>query len=326
MMTYSRQYNSNAEKDFRFGVFKDNLKRIEYLNSNSQHATYGVNKFADLSKEEFSATYLMEPRSSDFLAQACLAKGAQLPEMEMVKFEDLPDSFDWRTTGQVSPVKDQGQCGSCWTFSTTGAMEGSYAVKNKVKATLLLSEQAIVDCSHNCSGVDGESVCNQGCDGGWPWAAATDVIRWGGLPTEDDYPYTAADGQCQIPGKLKMNAPPVSYTCLSGPDQKGGPADEKVTMANVLMQTGPLSIALDAGFLFQFYFGGIMNPFFPDYECDPTSLDHAVLLVGWGVEGSTPYWIVKNSWGESWGESGYLRMYRGEGLCGLNNAVMAINF
>jgi len=320
--TYDRQYATVAEKEHRFENFKQNLKRIEYLNSVSKHATFAVNKFADLSEKEFRDKYLMTPATGDFLAQACLAQGSELTSIPQVK--DLPDSFDWRDLGKVTDVKDQGQCGSCWTFSVTGAIESAYAVKNNVNATLLLSEQAIVDCSHNCSGVDGESVCNEGCNGGWPWAAVADVVNWGGLPTEDDYPYTAADGSCQISGKT-LSAKTTGYTCLSGPDQKGGPADEKTTMASVLMQTGPLSIAVDAGFLFQFYLGGILNPYFPSEECDPNSLDHAVLIVGWGVEGTTPYWIVKNSWGASWGESGYLRMFRGEGLCGLNNAVMQIN-
>jgi len=303
---------------------KKNLERIEYLNSNSKHATFAVNKFGDLSNEEFREIYLNKPIPADFAAQSCLAKGSQVSEPSPVKFEDLPDSFDWRSQGKVTAVKDQGQCGSCWTFSVTGAIEFAWSIANKLKDPVDLSEQAIVDCSQNCSNVDGQPVCNEGCNGGWPWAAVADVVNWGGLPTEDDYPYTAADGTCSIKSK-KLNAPVRGYTCLSGPDQTGGPADEKTQMAQTLMDKGPLSIAVDAGFLFQFYFGGIMNPFVPDFECDPTSLDHAILIVGWGVEGSTPFWIVRNSWGDSWGESGYLRMYRGEGLCGLNNAVMSIN-
>jgi len=274
--------------------------------------------------------YLNTPIPADFAAQSCLAKGVSLPNPERFMATQPPAAFDWRNVNgksYVSEVKDQGQCGSCWTFSTTGAIESAYAISKNTTATLLLSEQAIVDCSQNCSNVDGQSVCNQGCDGGWPWAAVTDVIRWGGLPTEDDYPYTATDGSCVLPGK-KVNAAPASYTCLSGPDQQKGPADEAKLMPNVLMSSGPLSIALDAT-MFQFYYSGVMSPFFPNWECDPTSLDHAVLLIGWGSEtsmiwGEQPYWIVKNSWGSDWGESGYVRMYRGEGLCGLNAAVMSV--
>jgi len=115
---------------------------------------------------------------------------------------------------------------------------------------------------------------------------------------------------------------------LSGPNQQGAPADETTLMPTVLMQNGPLSIAIDADMV-EDYSSGIIDPYFPDEECDPTSLDHAVLIVGWGVEsseifGDTPYWIVKNSWAASWGENGYFRIYRGEGLCGLNNAVMTV--
>eukprot|EP01129_Flabellula_baltica_P000434 TRINITY_DN10447_c0_g1_i1.p1 TRINITY_DN10447_c0_g1~~TRINITY_DN10447_c0_g1_i1.p1 ORF type:complete len:369 (+),score=85.14 TRINITY_DN10447_c0_g1_i1:17-1123(+) len=325
-MTFGKQYDSQSEHDIRFQYFKDNVAKIERLNSESRHATFAVNKFADMSEEEFKEVYLNEPITAEYAAQSCLAKGVSLSSVEEVG--DIPESFDWRTTGKVSPVKDQEQCGSCWTFSTTGVIESAYAIAHNTEAkNLLLSEQAVVDCSHNCSLVNGQSVCNSGCGGGWPWAAVTDVIRWGGLPTESEYPYTGMDGSCQMSGK-KLYAAPKSYTCLSGPDQQAGPADEKVLMPTTLMKNGPLSIALNAGMM-QFYFGGVMDPFFPNFECSGDSLDHAVLIVGWGIEhsnlwGKLPYWIVKNSWGASWGEEGYVRMYRGEGLCGLNAAVMSV--
>jgi cathepsin F len=325
MMTHNKVY-SNIEKNFRYENYKSSLIRIEKLNAMAKGTKFGINKFSDMSPEEFRASYLMPKTSAQDVAQSCLANGAQV---DAPAPRDLPDAFDWRTTGMVTPIKDQAQCGSCWTFSTTGAIESAYAIKNKVMANLSLSEQAIVDCSKACSNVNGESVCNQGCDGGWPWAAVADVISWGGLPTESDYPYTATDGTCQVKGKTLL-AKPTNYTCLSGPDQKGGPADETTAMATALMTYGPLSIALNAD-LFQDYESGILNPWFPSEQCDPTTLDHAVLLVGWGVEssaiwGKTQYWIVKNSWGTSWGESGYIRMGRGVGLCGINNAVMQINF
>jgi len=161
------------------------------------------------------------------------------------------------------------------------------------------------------------------------WTAVSDVIGFGGLPTESDYPYQGVDGSCQIQNK-KVQLPPKNFSCLSGPNQNGAPADETTLMPTVLMKNGPLSIALNAD-LVESYSSGIIDPYFPNEECDPTQLDHAVLIVGWGIEssviwGDTPYWIVKNSWGSDFGENGYFRMYKGEGLCGLNNAVMTVLF
>jgi len=288
-------------------------------------AKYEINKFSDLSREEFRGKYLMEKQPAQKVVESCLASGVELPKFGNVRAP--PSSFDWRTTGKVSKVKDQAQCGSCWTFSTTGVIESAYAIKNNVNATLLLSEQAIVDCSHSCSNVDGSPVCNQGCNGGWPWTAAFDVITQGGLPTESDYSYTGEDGSCRIAGK-KLYAPPKNFSCLSGPNQSGGPADETNTMPNILMNSGPLSIALDAD-LVEDYSSGVIWSFFPSETCDPTSLDHAVLIVGWGVDqseiwGTTPYWIVKNSWGPDWGENGYFRIIRGTNMCGLASAVMTV--
>jgi len=324
---FNKLYSNEAETAVRFENFKASLKRIAHKNLMNPKAHYDLSKFSDLSLEEFRATYLMKRTPAAAVVESCLATGIDSRVGQPIKAQALPTKFDWRDTGKVTPVKDQGQCGSCWTFSTTGAIESAYAIKNKVNATLQLSEQAIVDCSHACSNVDGQSICNQGCNGGWMWTALYDTITFGGLPTEADYPYTAEDGTCTIQGK-KLYAVAKNFTCLSGPNQQGAPADETTLMPTVLMQNGPLSIAIDADMV-EDYSSGIIDPYFPDEECDPTSLDHAVLIVGWGVEsseifGDTPYWIVKNSWAASWGENGYFRIYRGEGLCGLNNAVMTV--
>jgi C1A family cysteine protease len=321
MRTHEKNYATAEETLLRFNNFKMNVDKIAKLNAESLHATFAVNKFSDLSAEEFRELYLMPKAPADFVAQACLAKG--VTKRFDASADALPTSINWVTQNRVSPVKDQGQCGSCWTFSTSGAIESAYAIKmNQDASKLLLSEQAIVDCSFNCSNVDPYgSICNQGCNGGWPWAALTDVIRWGGLPTEDDYPYTAADGTCSISGK-KVFAAPKGYNCLAGPDQKGGPADEAVAMPTAL-QAGPLSIALNAD-LFQSYSSGIINV--DPSTCVNNQLDHAVLLVGYDTDSktNTPYWLIKNSWGAGWGESGYVRMFRGNGLCGVNAGVMQV--
>jgi len=319
---FSRNYATPEETLLRFENFKATLERIDVLNAQNPLATFAVNQFSDLSVEEFKSTYLMPSMPADFVATACLAKGVtKRYEEEIVK--DIPTSINWVTQGKVSPVKNQAQCGSCWTFSLTGAIESAYAIKNNADPkNLLLSEQAIVDCSKNCSNVDPYGpICNQGCSGGWPWAALTDVIRWGGLPTEDAYPYTAQDGTCQLSGKA-VKAPPTGYNCLSGPNQQGGPADEAVAMPTALA-AGPLSIALNAN-LFMSYSSGVITG--PASSCPNNQLDHAVLLVGYDTDAATntPYWLIKNSWDVSWGENGYVKMIRGTGLCGVNAGVMQV--
>jgi len=317
------------EYQYRFEVFQQSQIRIGELNANSKHATFALNKFSLLTEKEFKSQKLGQPMDGQVFARACLANGVDKTlnyPQEVVNA--VPTAWDWRTTGGrggkgiVTEVKDQGACGSCWTFSSTGAIESAWALKGN--ALTEFSEQLIVDCSHGCSNITGEPVCNQGCDGGFQWNAFLDIMSWGGLVTEAAYPYTGQTGTCQMPAKNQFMAPISNYTCLSGPN----PANEPQLMTYIY-EHGPAAIALDAGLL-QFYFGGIVDPFFPNLECDPNSLDHALLIVGWGQEDNwigelTPYWIVKNSWGADWGESGYFLIARNMNICGIANAVTAVD-
>jgi len=145
------------------------------------------------------------------------------------------------------------------------------------------------------------------------WSALTDIISWKGEDLESDYKYTAETGTCERT-KYTAQDPITNYTCLSGPKLAN-----ETEMAAFLAANGPLSIAMDAGIL-QSYTSGIIKP--TAGECSKTSLDHAILIVGYGTEGSTPYWIVRNSWGLAWGEKGYFRIIRGKGACGLNAGVV----
>jgi cathepsin F len=207
--------------------------------------------------------------------------------------KDLPQNFDWRERGVVSEVKNQGQCGSCWSFSTTGAIESKLAIRTGELVTF--SEQQLVDCDKT----------DDGCKGGLPENAYKYIASAGGIKTDQQYPYKATEGSCsfttdkadvQIKGSRKI------------------PADE-ATMAEALINEGPLSIGLNAHYM-QFYSGGISDP----VHCD-SQMDHAVLIVGFGVENEVPYWIIKNSWGPDWGEAGYYRIVRGKGMCGLAQDV-----
>jgi len=300
-------------------VYNANVKTMDVqrasLRAKGIEPWQGVNEFTDLTKEEFrnSGRVMKRPfgmGSGEADARSCLTDNVTVSLMAKLP-RDIPTDFDWRDKNVVSPVQNQGDCGSCWAFSTASAIESATAVKsgNLTK----LSEQEIVDCSHGCVIEEGQKVCNQGCNGGWQWSALTDIIIWHGLDPEDTYPYTGVTGTCHK-NKNDTISNVLNYTCLSGPD----PANED-DMASFLVANGPLSIAMDANLL-QAYHRGIIRPQFGD--CSKTSLDHAINIVGYGIDGMDKFWIVRNSWGESWGEKGYFRIARGEGACGLNEGVV----
>ena len=208
---------------------------------------------------------------------------------------EIPDSVNWVTNGAVTPVKNQGMCGSCWSFSATGSMEG----RNQIKTGNLvnISEQQLVDCSTK----EGNMGCNGGLmDYAFKYAEGTK------METEAQYPYTGKDGTCHAQGGS------VGVTSFTDVKPKSPSA-----LAAAVAE-GPVSVAIDAsGLFFQLYFGGIMKHF-----CGQ-SLDHGVLVVGYGTEKGTDYWILKNSWGSMWGEKGYFRILRSMdkegygGVCGL---------
>ena len=271
----------------RFQAYRDNMAYARMMNAQNPKLTLGATKFADLTHEEFSAKYLggYKPKATRNVVH--------LPT------DSLPASVDWVTAGAVTPVKNQGQCGSCWSFSTTGSIEGAHylATKNLVS----LSEQQLVDCS------TGSPYDNEGCDGGSMDAAFQYVIATGGLETEAEYPYTAEDGTCVV----KTNSLAVSIKSYQDVQENS----ESALMAAVAQQ--PVSVAVDANTLWQLYFGGII-----EFLCG-TSLDHGVLAVGYGTStDGTLYWLVKNSWGADWGEDGYIRLKRNPtstngGMCGI---------
>jgi cathepsin F len=316
---YLRKYNKNYEGDEyarRERIFKDNVKELAKQRAaaikRGEEPWMGVNEFTDMTREEFLNSGRVMKTKIQADAKSCLAHGvtADYSKLDMTA---TADSFDWRTHSPpvINPIQNQGQCGSCWTFSTIAVIESAYAIKTgKLQK---LSEQEIVDCSHGCVLEDGQQVCNQGCNGGWMWSAMSDIISWKGEELESLYPYTAQTGTCKK--KPADTIDPISnYTCLSGPKLAN-----ETEMAAFLQANGPLSIAMDAGIL-QSYSSGIINP--GPGDCSKTSLDHAIVIVGFGVQGSLPFWIVRNSWGTSWGEEGYFRIIRGKGACGLNAGVI----
>jgi len=250
----------------------------------------GMNQFGDLTGDEFTARFTgYLPRENSFLRS--------LNHAELSHVSSSP-SVDWRQKNAVTAVKNQQQCGSCWAFSTTGSVEGAYAIKN---GTLFsLSEQQLIDCS----GSQGD----QGCNGGLMDDAFQYVIK-NGLCTEDAYPYEARDDTCRA-----SKCTPVAHI-TSYKDIPQGDEDTMMKAVNL----GPVSIAIEADQqVFQFYSGGVLD----DSSCG-MQLDHGVLIVGYGTDSSSnkDYWIVKNSWGGTWGEQGYIRLVRGKNMCGLAQAA-----
>jgi len=288
---YSKQY-ATSDLLYRYNIFKANVDKIEQHNRAGKSYTMGMNKFGDMPFEEFHAKYTgYTPVKRDYIRSKNTVSVGHDHKVAN------PKSVDWRDKGAVTPVKDQGQCGSCWAFSATGSLEGAYFIA--FNTSVSLSEQQLVDCS----GAQG----NQGCNGGLMDQAFEYVMSNGGLTSEDKYPYTAMDGDC-------MNPLPASIASVSKYVDVATNKDAALENAVVI---GPVSVAIEADQeAFQFYKSGV----FDDDTCGDM-LDHGVLAVGYGVDNNKKYWIVKNSWGADWGDNGYIRMVRStneEGECGIN--------
>ncbi|KAK0182824.1 hypothetical protein PV327_000919 [Microctonus hyperodae] len=292
---HNRVYDSLEEKDKRFRIFQTNMRIAEKFQEYEQGtAKYGPTKFADMTTEEFRryTGYRSNLRSENAIPYPM----AKIPDIK------LDPEFDWRNYNVVTPVKDQGSCGSCWAFSVTGNVEGLYAIKHK--KLLSLSEQELVDCDK----------LDEGCNGGLQENAYRALEDLGGLELEDDYPYDGEDEKCHFK-KSKAMVQVVSAVNITS---------NETQMAQWLVKNGPMAIGINANAM-QFYMGGVSHPL--SFLCNKNNLDHGVLIVGYGIhtypifKKKYPYWIVKNSWGSGWGEQGYYRVYRGDGTCGLNTDV-----
>jgi len=283
---------STDEFQARFQIFKQNANFIEKFNSQGNHTfTVAMNKFGDLTAAEFAKLY-------NGLKVTSLPSKAMLNEVRL----QIPTSVDWRTKGAVTPIKNQGQCGSCWSFSTTGSTEGAHVLQ-RGRPLVGLSEQNLVDCS--------SSQGNQGCNGGLMTDAFTYIIQNNGIDSEASYPYTAETGTKCLFNAANVAAHLVSYQNVA--------SESETSLTESVATRGPVSVAIDASHQsFQFYSGGV----YYEAECSATQLDHGVLAVGYGASGSSDYYIVKNSWGTDWGMSGYIWMSRNRNNnCGI--ATMA---
>jgi cathepsin F len=300
ILKYQKVYNTIEEYTEKYMVFEKNfnsINEIQSLHSKPDTASFefGVSPFMDMTPEDFKRQYLN-------LNMSQLKKLRFLNEHNTLtaKGTDAPAAHDWREHGAVTDVKNQGSCGSCWAFSTTGNLEGVYYLKTKKQVRF--SEQQLVDCDK----------VDQGCNGGLMEDAYKYLQSAGGAMAEDDYSYTGSDDDCKF-DKTKVKAQITGY--------KFAKSQNETEIAQMLYENGPLAVAINATPL-QFYFWGVFDPWW-QWICDPASLNHGVLIVGYGNNGSKDYWIVKNSWGSWWGESGYFRIVKGTGACGINTYVVS---
>jgi len=296
--THNKSYETSEEESARFHIFVDNHRKIDSHNNEFRagRKSYqvGMNKFGDMTHEEFRSHLggcfkrtLMDrsnaaPPGSTFLVPNNVV---------------IPKEMDWRQKGYVTHVKDQGHCGSCWAFSAVGALEGQHFRKTGTMTEL--SEQNLVDCS--------SAYGNEGCNGGLMDNAFNYVFKNKGIDTETSYPYEAKDDRCRF-NKTNIGANDTGYTDI--------PSGNETALEAALATIGPVSVAIDASHeSFQFYSKGV----YYEPQCDSQNLDHGVLAVGYGEDpDGSKFYIVKNSWGPSWGEKGYIRMARErENHCGI---------
>jgi len=284
-MYHGKAYTA-AEETARLAIFEENYKKIIKFNAANEDIKFALNKFADLTSTEFKSIYASGYKKIN---------NRHAPADELVEVGGLPTTVDWRSKGAVTKVKDQGQCGSCWTFATTGVLEGWYQINHNT--LLSFSEQQIVDCDKS----------NDGCDGGDPVEALTYTAD-NGVELEATYPYTAQDGTCKFKKAVavKTNGGSKLVTAQSTNGLK------------TALVRQPVSVAIEADEdTFQLYSSGVIKSGCGD------SLDHAVLAVGYTTVGNDEAFIVKNSWGSSWGQQGYVylstseKINNGNGACGI---------
>ncbi|XP_064645191.1 procathepsin L-like [Lineus longissimus] len=290
--TYSKKYTSGAEENVRQVVWRQNLKEIERHNLEAdlgQHTFWmGLNEYSDWTTEEYKK-YLNGfkglsgafPNNTKHFVNPGTA---------------APATVDWRSQGYVTPIKNQGQCGSCWAFSTTGTLEGQHF--KKTGRLVSLSEQNLVDCAwpEGCAG----------CNGCWQRYAMEYIKTNPGVDTETCYPYHAKNGNCHFNPQC-VGAELTGYVAIRQNDEN----DLKSATASI----GPIAISIDASHSsFQQYRSGV----YYESQCSSKSLDHAVLVVGYGTDNGSDYWLVKNSWGTTWGDNGYIKMARNrDNNCGV---------
>ncbi|KAM4625053.1 cathepsin L.1 [Polymixia lowei] len=299
-LKFEKIYSSVSEETLRKQTWLNNRKLVLVHNILADQGIksyrLGMTFFADMENEEYKRL-ISQGGLTAFNSSRPRRGSAFLRQPEGA---DLPNTVDWRDKGYVTDVKDQKECGSCWAFSTTGSLEGQ--TFRKTGKLVSLSEQQLVDCSG--------SFGNMGCSGGLMDQAFSYIKANGGLDTEDSYPYEAEDGKC------RYNPDTIGATCTGFVDVTSG---DEGALQEAVATIGPVSVGIDASHSsFQLYESGVYD----EPDCSSSELDHGVLTVGYGSDNGQDYWMVKNSWGLSWGSKGYIMMSRNKSnQCGIATAA-----
>lgn len=299
---FGKVYADHSEYSMRLNIFRKNLEYIEQYNKKDTGMKLAMNHFGDMTYDEIVDVMLPLAKKQD----KAVRRAPSTPVDHQIDPRDLaalPGAIDWVAKGAVTPVKDQGSCGSCWTFGTTGTLEGAWFLKTGKLVSL--SEQQIVDCAwgYEWSGPSG----NLGCDGGYASGAIQWVIDNGGIALEESYPYLMQDAWC-LKTDRSSGVKVQAYVNVSA---------SEAALQMAVATAGPVAVAIDASHPeFLFYSSGVF--YLAECKNDANDLDHEVLAVGYGTENGQDYWLVKNSWSTHWGENGYVKMARNRGNnCGI---------
>jgi len=295
---HSKSYESAELEAYRYGVFVENLAKIDQWNEENGEVAFGINKFTDMTVPEFTRTHHgYIPKTG----QAAIDR-TKLPVYRNVRAPQNVTHVDWREKNAVSAVKDQGSCGSCWAFSATEGLESAWFLAGKGSLPVL-SEQQTVDCD----------TVDAGCNGGDLPSAFDYMKKAGGVEAETSYPYTAKDGTCKFTAS-KVVAKLANYTYATPACFDSCNSQDETTLLNNLAVVGPSSICVNAADNWMTYTSGIIKA-----SCTHSYsvLNHCVQLVGYNEDSTGKYWIVRNSWGTSWGVKGYIYIQFGSNLCGI---------
>jgi len=292
---FQKTYKSDEDRSYRYYVFLENYVELTHMKETAKGASFSyLSPLFDWTPAEFKAR-------NNLKVSALGPRKKVLGDAELKEAND-EDSYDWRDHGAVNAIKDQGQCGSCWSFATVANIEGVFFHQHGKLWSL--SEEELVNCDDH----------DNGCNGGLPANAANWMItNQAGLETETDYPYDAKDEKCEKQSSLGRVYVTEFQWVTSGRED---------LMAKALVKYGPLSVGINADPLV-FYSGGIVQPN-DENPCYSNWIDHGVAAVGFGSEDGVAFWTIRNSWGADWGEDGYFRLERGTGACGIDQLVTTV--